>query len=351
MSIMPTDLKSGKASGITVTHATQLTSGEIASLWTTYMESRLVICVYRYFLNNVNDPAIQALINTDCNVLNQRAAWIGDTFRREEIPVPTGFADADVDTGAARLFTDPFYLYYIEHKTRIAIAMSSLALTTTARPDVRDFYYQCVHTTADVFQRTADLMLEKGLPIRTPYIAINKATDMVEKHSFLAGYFGAKRPLLAQEISSFALGVHINQFGKLYLTGLRQTVQNERVNEYLGRGIELSESLARRYSVVLTQDEVSVPAPPEVSLTDSTQQPFSDKLVMAQLQYMNSGGLVDKAFLGTTSLRSDLIALITGAIADISLYAKEGIDIMIDNGWLEEPPRLLDRAALAERTH
>ncbi|MGI5838616.1 MAG: DUF3231 family protein [bacterium] len=342
---------SGKAGGTAVTHDPRLTAGEIAALWTTHQESTMTECVYRHFLNNAAAPDIRAVVETDADILRQRAAWVRSTFERENIPVPAGFKDEDVDPGAPRLYSDPFYLYYLVNKTRIAIAVNSMALTTTARPDVRDFYYRCVQTTADVFQRTADLMLEKGLPFRTPFIALSQAVDTVRKRNFLAGFFGDRRPLLAAEISSFSLLVRTNRFGKIFLAGLRQTAGSEKVREYLNEGVELAESTAERFGSVLAREDLPVPASPPAAVTGSRQQPYSDKLIMSQLKYMNAAGLTDKAFIGTTSLRSDLIAIITKARADFSVYARKGIEIMIDNGWLDEPPRLLDRRELAERMH
>jgi len=55
-----TDALKGTATNIL--HDTRLTSSEIASLWSTFMDYSLVTCVFRHFLSNVEDANIRSLI-------------------------------------------------------------------------------------------------------------------------------------------------------------------------------------------------------------------------------------------------------------------------------------------------
>jgi hypothetical protein len=41
--------------------------------------------------------------------------------------------------------------------------------------------------------------------------------------------------------------------------------------------------------------------------------------------------------------RQDLAAMYTKLIADVSLYMEDGSNILIDNGWLEQPPHAANR--------
>jgi hypothetical protein len=45
-------------------------------------------------------------------------------------------------------------------------------------------------------------------------------------------------------------------------------------------------------------------------------------------------------------MRPDLIVAYTRISAETMKYSKEGTDIMIKNGWLEEPPKIVDHTAL-----
>jgi hypothetical protein len=51
------------------------------------------------------------------------------------------------------------------------------------------------------------------------------------------------------------------------------------------------------------------------------------------------------------SLRHDLQQKYALAIANTGRYAEEGIKIAMDNGWMEEPPKVVNYEALAKGIH
>jgi hypothetical protein len=57
------------------------------------------------------------------------------------------------------------------------------------------------------------------------------------------------------------------------------------------------------------------------------------------------------AFYGTAlsvSARRDLALKYVMLTAEIAKYAEDGANLMIDHGWLEEPPKASDRRALTK---
>jgi hypothetical protein len=48
-----------------------------------------------------------------------------------------------------------------------------------------------------------------------------------------------------------------------------------------------------------------------------------------------------------TTIKQDVSATYTKIVADIALFAKDCADIMIRNGWMEQPPQADDREKLA----
>lgn len=336
---------------INILHDIRLTSSEIASLWITYMDYNLVGCMYKHFLSNVEDRNTRSIIEYDLSLANKRTAWVKNAFEQEDIPVPNGLTDEDIDLQAPRLYSDPFYLYYIMDKTRIAMTTNSLALTASTRPDIREFYARCCDSTTIVFQKTVDLLLTQGIYTRPPYITIHKKVDTVKRQKFLTGFLGDRRPLLAQEISGLYLGARINNIGRDMVLGFRQVVKSKQVRDYLDRGIALANKLVERYSSFLVKENIPVPMSSDTFVTDSKVSPFSDKLIMAQVVYMNSAGMVSKGAILSTSLRHDIISALALSMTEIADYAGDGVNIMIDNGWLEEPPRLVDRKELINQVH
>jgi hypothetical protein len=43
-------------------HQTRLTSSEIAALWSSYQNNSLAICVFKYFLEHVDDEDIKSIV-------------------------------------------------------------------------------------------------------------------------------------------------------------------------------------------------------------------------------------------------------------------------------------------------
>jgi hypothetical protein len=75
------------------------------------------------------------------------------------------------------------------------------------------------------------------------------------------------------------------------------------------------------------------------AITDVTTNVFSDKFTMYHIFSMIAAGI---GYYGTSmaaSPRRDFGMKYAKLIPEISLYAEDGANIMIKNGWMEEPPR------------
>lgn len=83
--------------------------------------------------------------------------------------------------------------------------------------------------------------------------------------------------------------------------------------------------------------------------TDSTITPFSDKLMMFHAVMLNAAGIGHYGISLGRSPRRDLGAHFTRLSAEIVLYGEDGMNLMIDNGWLEQPPQATDREQLANK--
>lgn len=328
-----------------------LNATEIAALWATHQEYSMMACFYKHFLSHVADRDIRAVLEFAMDIAQKRVTWVMDTLSKEKLPPPTGFTDEDVREQAPRLYSDPFYLHFLINKAKIALEINSFALTTSARPDIRKFYEQCCASTVRLYQKATDLSLANGFYIRPPYVATARETDFVQKQSFLAGYFGPKRPLLAMEISSLFHGILTNSFGKEVLTGFRQVAGDAQVRHYIDRGIKLAGKIIDMHTSVLRAEDIPVSMEWDTLVTDSTFSPFSDRLMVTLVLYMNAAGVVNNATAISTNFRRDLASHYTRAMADTVSYAEDGVNLMIKNGWLEEPPRVADRRSTGGVRH
>ncbi|OPX83593.1 MAG: hypothetical protein A4E53_04541 [Pelotomaculum sp. PtaB.Bin104] len=70
--------------------------------------------------------------------------------------------------------------------------------------------------------------------------------------------------------------------------------------------------------------------------------------MMQHVVMLNNIGIGNYATAMASSLRHDLSVTYTRLIGEAVNYGKDGINIMIENGWFEEPPRSIDRRELAK---
>lgn len=61
---------------------------------------------------------------------------------------------------------------------------------------------------------------------------------------------------------------------------------------------------------------------------------------------MNAASIGNIGAALSTNLRHDLFPSYIRALADIANYAEDGLNIMIEKGWFEEPPMVVDRKDL-----
>ena len=122
----------------------KLTSSEMAILWGSYMNDTLGICTISYFLKDVEDPDIRAVLEYALELAKKHIQIVTDIFNREKFPIPIGFTEHDVNLHAPRLFPDPFMLYYIQSMGAMGLNGYSVALPNSARRDVREYFTSCL---------------------------------------------------------------------------------------------------------------------------------------------------------------------------------------------------------------
>ncbi len=73
-------------------------------------------------------------------------------------------------------------------------------------------------------------------------------------------------------------------------------------------------------------------------LTDSTEPPFSDKLMMFHIDMLNIIGAGMYGVSAGVSARHDIMTMYAQFMTETGLYGETGAKIMMANDWFEEPP-------------
>ncbi len=139
----------------------KLTSSELAALWGSYMNNTLGICTISYFVKDVEAPDIHALLKYYLDLSKKHIEMETNIFKKEMLPVPIGFSEQDVNLNVPRLYSDTFMLYYIQSIGSMGINTYSVALPTSSRRDIREFYTDCLGSSAELYNRASNVMQEK----------------------------------------------------------------------------------------------------------------------------------------------------------------------------------------------
>jgi hypothetical protein len=335
---------------MTVNH-TKLTSSEIGSIWTTYLNNSMAKCILSYFLKDVEDEEIRSIVQSAYDLSTTRLEKLTHIFQEEQLPLPTGFTNEDVNMNAPRLYTDVFMLDYINHMAKVGLFAYSGLIALSARKDIRAHFMEGFTMVYNLFDKSSDVSLSKGLFVKAPTIPYPTKTDYIDSKKYLSGLslFGKKRPLNAVEISQLFMNIQTNLIGGKLALSFAQVSPRENVQKWMLRGKDITQKHIHIFAEALIDNDLQPPLSSDVYITDSTTPPFSDKLTMFHMALLTSAGIGNYSTAAASSQRNDLMLNFERLSLEIALYAKDGADIMIQNGWLEQPPGTLDKEQLTKK--
>ena len=328
----------------------RLTSGEISQLWSQYMNDSASICVMTYFLQKVEDKDIKPIIEHTLQISKAHIQKIAAFLTNEKNVLPHGFKlDEDVDLNAPKLYSDIYVLQFIHHMAKIGLTTYSISLSLAVRPDITEFYSDCLTESQQLYKMAKDLLLSKGLYMRAPYLTDLDHVEFVKKKGFILDFFGEKRPLTALEIAELYSNIQRNALGKATLTGFSQVAQSKDITHFFQRGVEISKKHIQLFGEKLEESDIPVPITWDSEITESTAYTFSEKLMMFYTTSLISLSVVYYGFSVASSPRIDIGILYNRVILEIQKYAEDGANIMIKNRWMEQPPMAPDRKELAKK--
>lgn len=259
-------------------------------------------------------------------------------FQKESIPVPVGITSEDVDLHAPRLFSDKYYILYAIHMGRFALQTYSMAYTQSSRKDIREFFRHYLERLMLVNQKITDLSVAKGVYSRPPAISLPTKVDFVTDRSFFTGFFGKKRPLTVLEITHLSLNAGVNAVGKALITGFSQVAKSAEIRNYFIKGKLIAEKFIGLINKTLLRENISSQPSYDSEVISCTASPFSDKLMLFHINLLNLVGLGGYGMAIASSPRMDIALLWVRVMLQAGFYGKIGTNLMVKNGWLEQPP-------------
>ncbi|RAS80279.1 DUF3231 family protein [Priestia endophytica] len=327
-------------------HSSRLTASELSNLWTSYMNDSMASCVLKYMIEKAEDQDVKSILEFALELAQKHISELTKIFNAENVPIPQGFTDHDVDLKAPRLFSDTFSLIYLQNMARIGLLAYGMALPLMAHKDASDYYHKCLSSSAELGKKLTHIMLEKGVYTRSPYIPTPQRVEFIEQQSFMNGWFGKQRPLTGVEVTDIHMCLLSNTFSKVLVTGYAQVAKDQKIRKYFEKGKEIVSKQIEVFNKMFQENDLSAPPTWDSEVTESTIPPFSDKLMVFHSRILSMAGIGNYGLGVATSMRHDLIPQFLRLAAELGKYGDKGVEIMIKHKWLEQPPLASDRDQL-----
>jgi spore coat protein CotF len=325
------------------------TAVELGKLWATYLGNSMSNRILSYFLKNVEDEHVKTLLENGYNLTVDFMKTIEKFFSNDKVAIPIGFTEEDVNLGAPRLFEDQFYAHYLKYAAKAGLSLYAIAIPLVMREDVREFFIHCNSTTTILLGQINNVLLDKGYIIKAPIIPVPTKVDYIQKENYLNGFFGDVRALHALEITHLYDNIENNITSKALLIGFSQAAKKEKVREYFLKGKEITDKEVQRFQDKLHKENLPFPSQIDHLVTDSTYSPFSDRIMVFHKVDMFSIKIRSFANSMAVNGRRDIGLMYMKSLAEVSLFVEDGANIMIEHGWMEQPPKAIDRESLSSR--
>jgi hypothetical protein len=303
--------------------------------------------IFSHFLQHIDDKDIKSFVEHCHSVSKKIFTDFISIFKKENFPIPRAIKEEDINLKAPRLFSDIFYIHYIKNMAHFALVQYSMAYTECTRQDVRKMYLENIQMIEKVDEIATEIMLSKGIYIRPPYIPPPKEVHFVKQKSPFTGYTSNKRPLSVLEISRLFYNSQANALGKALLMGFSQVANSKEIRENFIKGQKISKKFYKMFANGLIEGDLTIPPTFDGEVLDSTESPFSDRFMMIHVSLLNSYGFGNLGLALAQSQRVDLITMYSRSMLEVEAYGNDCATVLINNGWLEEPPLSPDRKELS----
>jgi hypothetical protein len=315
-----------------------LTAAEVSALWLQYLGDSMAICVYKYFLNIVENTEIKPILEFALQLAESHITKIIEFLDSANFQIPIGFTENDVNINAPRLFSDQFLLFYSYIMTIHGITAYSLAVTNTERQDIQDYFFDCTVSSKELFQKIVKLAKNQPKYTSVPSIPSPHGVEFMESPGFISDLIGDKRPLNSSEISTLFFNSTKTGFVSSLSLAFSQVAVREDVRNFLLKNFKLAGKDAESFDAILQQDHLPIPEKWDEEITDSTVSPFSDKLIMFHAGFLVNAALTYYGASLGSSYRSDIIVNYSKVFTHAMEAGAISYNILVKHGWLEKQP-------------
>lgn len=328
----------------------QLSSTELGTLWMTYISKLAKLQFCEVFKDKTIDKEAKKILTSFIPEVLTVKNEIVDIFNDQKAVIPIAFDERDIIREAAPLFDDIFNIMFLRQMMKLNLGHTAVDLSMSYMEEVQKLFKLNIEISNKYYVMTTEYLLGKGVLARPPYVTMPKKIEFIEDKNYMSGFnfLSDKRALNTVEVGYIHEAIEDNIFGMQLMTGFAQVATESEIKQYFIEGKELSKKNISKLSGVLSQSDIQPPSTWAGRATDSTETPFSDKLMMYITNLISSSALGYNALGTAFSMRSDLHTKLKLIANDSFDYTKKGGKLMISHKWMEEPPQMEDRNQLTK---
>ena len=324
------------------------TASELGYLWTSYLAESMGVCFLKYYVTKSKDPDIHAVLQRALDVSSQRISTLETIYNSIQHPIPEAYGERDVDVNAKQLFSESFTLQYTRLMHKFILINYAKSLSASSRSDVRSYFSEALNTSQEVHQKATELLLAKGLLEKCPSIKTPDRVDFVHNTDYQGNILriGDQRPLNAMEISHLITIMETKQLLKTLNLGYGQVVKSEKVKHFISQAKQIADKQLKKLGSYLQDEDLPQPTMSSNLVTDSTESPHSDKLILAHVTVAIGTINIEYGISLPYTARKDLAISFATLSNEVLALAKDGAELMIESGWLEKIPQTANRKEL-----
>ncbi|WP_235749616.1 DUF3231 family protein [Neobacillus bataviensis] len=199
-----------------------------------------------------------------------------------------------------------------------------------------------------MFQKIVELAKNQPKFSSVPSIPTPHGAKFIESTGIISNLIGDKRPLNSSEISTLFFNSTKTGFISSLSLAFSQVAELEEVRNFMLKNVKLAGKDADSFDAILRQDHLPIPEKWDAEITDSTVNPFSDKLIMFHAAFLVNAALSYYGASLGSSFRSDIIVNYYKVFTHAMEAGASSFNIMVKHGWLEKQPEAIDRKSLAQ---
>lgn len=320
-----------------------ITASELAYLWNTYLLNSKSKHILMYAVDKCDDKDLRSVLQLALDLSAQSLDKVSKIFDAENQQVPYGFSEEDIYINAPKIYSDKIMIYTLQVYMSVGLSNYGTAISLSPRQDTRKFFTDSMISSIDLSNKIDDILLEKGIYLRTPSIPTTQKTEFAEDKSIMGRVIGHKRPLTALEVSSVFSCSLVSSIAEAYILGMAQTIEDNRLKDFLSRTKKKLKEQTETFNQILHKEDLTFPPNLANEVLNSSEPVFSDRLSFFT-SYATLADVLEALSIGKLgAMRKDIFMTITQLSGEIVLLIKDATELMLERNWFEEMPKNIDR--------